>query len=424
MITGDRGGPGALWPYMLPHDQQGRTALCAESAAGVRVRFADGSVRLDGSSGLWNANLGYGNPVIADAVAGAMRDASYLSSWSYENTRARAAADALIDLAGSGLYARVLFSTSGGAANEVAMKLARHYHALRGEPERKVVLGLQDGYHGLTYGAFALTDASLGQRMYGVDRRFVGHVPANDPVRLSAVLRALAGRVAAVVVEPVLGTGAVPLTAEYVAALLAARSEHGFLLVADEVSTGYGRIGNAVFETTGWPEPPDVLVTAKAMTNGTLAAAALVVGEPVVAEFVEQGAVLGHAETQAGTAVAGAAVVATAAELHRLEAVANSHRLSGHLDLALGRLAEEHRLVAASTGAGCLRAVHLAQDAGVPLPPAEVSAVVAAIRNAGALVHPGPGCVQLVPALIYTEDELNELMSLVSAGITAYERAR
>ncbi|WP_410676928.1 daptide-type RiPP biosynthesis aminotransferase [Amycolatopsis sp. cmx-4-68] len=409
---------------MLAHDRHGQAALCAVSASGVWVRFADGSVRLDGSSGLWNANLGHGNTAIAGAVGEAMRDASYLSSWSYENTRARAAARVLVDLAGPEHYSRVLFSTSGGAANEVAMKLARHYHTLRGEPDRKVVLGLRDGYHGLTYGAFALTDANLGQRMYGVDRRLVGHVPANDPDRLVTVLQALAGRVAAVVVEPVLGTGAVPLTAEYVGALLNARHEHGFLLVADEVSTGYGRIGNSVFETAGWPERPDVLITSKAMTNGTLAAAALVVSRSIAAEFAEQGAVLGHAETQAGTAVVGAAVVATAAELCRLDAVANSRRLGKHLDVVLARLVGDHPLVAWSTGAGCLRAVHLTGAAGAPLPPAEVDAVVSAIRDAGALVHPGPGCVQLVPALVYTEDRLDELVSLVSAGIAAHERAR
>lgn len=424
MSEADAGGAGALWPFMSPHHRHGDTALCAVSASGVHIRFADGSVRLDGSSGLWNVNLGHGNPVIADAVAEAMRDASYLSSWGYENTRAQAAAQTLVGLAGPEHYSRVMFSTSGGAANEVGMKLARHYHVLRQEPERRVILGLQDGYHGLTYGSFALTDANLGQRMYGVDRRLVGHVPANDPARLTTVLRSLAGKVAAVVVEPVLGTGAVPLTAEYVAALLTARREHGFLLVADEVSTGYGRIGNAVFETTCWPEPPDVLITSKALTNGTLAAAAIVISGGVAALFAERGAVLGHAETQAGTAVVGAAVVATAAELHRCDAVASSHRLGKHLDLALAGLVETHPLVAGCTGAGCLRAVHLTGADGESMPPAEVDAVVRAIRDAGALVHPGPGCVQLVPALVYTENGLDELLDLISAGVSTHARAR
>jgi adenosylmethionine-8-amino-7-oxononanoate aminotransferase len=71
---------------MLPPAEQGRDDLCTVSARGVWVRFADGSERLCGTSGLWNANLGYGNPVIAQATADAMRDASYLSAWGYEST--------------------------------------------------------------------------------------------------------------------------------------------------------------------------------------------------------------------------------------------------------------------------------------------------------------------------------------------------
>lgn len=214
------GHPGPLWPLMLSTKDHGRDDMCTVSATGVRVRFADGRELLDGSSGLWNVNLGYGNPAIARAAADALLDASYLSAWGYENVYARRAAAALIDLAGADRYARVLFSSSGGAANDMAMKLCRHYHVLRGDAEHKAVLGLRNAYHGLTYGAFALTDAQLGHRMYGVDRRLVGHVSPNDPDELANALGKLSGRVAAVVVEPVLGTAALPLDDEYIAALL------------------------------------------------------------------------------------------------------------------------------------------------------------------------------------------------------------
>lgn len=147
----------ALWPSLLTPDQHGRDDLCAVSAEGVRVRFADGRELLCGTSGLWNTNLGYGNQAIAEAAAEALRTASYLSVFRYENEYARRAADALVELAGAGHYGRVLFSTSGGAANDLAMKLARQYQALRGRGGRKVVVGLRGSYHGLTFGGFALT---------------------------------------------------------------------------------------------------------------------------------------------------------------------------------------------------------------------------------------------------------------------------
>lgn len=413
---------GALWPLMLPTSEWGNDHLCTVSASGVRVRFADGRELLDGSSGLWNVNLGYGNETIAEAVSAALREASYLSVWGYENAYARAAAQALIDLAGPQHYTRVLFSSSGGAANDMAMKLVRHFHAIGGEPDRRAILGLRNGYHGLTYGAFALTDAQLGHRLYGVDRRLVGHVWPNDVAELDRALDRLASRVAAIVVEPVLGTAAVPLTQEYVQALLARRRRDGFLLVADEVSTGFGRLGNDVFESACWDEPPDVLITAKGLTNGTMPASALLVSERIAHAFNESGAVLGHAETQAGTPVVCAAMLATMSELRRLDAVASSAQLAAQLDVELTRLAAELPIVRGVSGCGCLRAVLLADSSGAPLDPRVVPDVIAAIRDAGALVRPGPSCVQLLPALIYGEDDFAELLRRVRAGLQAATR--
>lgn len=412
--------PGPLWPLMLPPDQQGRDDLCTVSAHGVRVRFADGGERLCGTSGLWNTNLGYGNEAIAQATFAAMRDASYLSSWGYENTYARRAAQALLDLAGPEHYRRVLFSTSGGAANDMAMKLVRHYQVLQGKHKRRGIVGLSNGFHGLTYGAFALTDAQLGHRMYGVDRRLVQHVEPNNVGQLEALLTRLEGQIAAIVVEPLLGTGALPLTVEYIAALLRLRREHGFLIVVDEISTGFGRLGNSIFESSTWPERPDVLITAKGLTNGTIAASALIVSQAVADAFIENGAVLGHAETQAGTSVACAAILATVSEIERLDAVALSTKVSARLDAELSRMTSQSPLIRTTSGAGCLRAVILCGPDGAPLDQAQVPRVISKIRDAGALVHPGPSCVQLLPALIYSDPDLEELLARVATGLTAY----
>jgi adenosylmethionine-8-amino-7-oxononanoate aminotransferase len=416
--------PASLWPYMLPQHLHGADALCSVAAHGVRVRFADGRERLDGSSGLWNVNLGYGNEAVTEAISGSLRDASYLSSWGYENLYARRAAEALIDVAGRERYSRVIFSTSGGAANEIGMKLARHYHTLIGEPNRNLVLGLKGGFHGLTYGAFALTDAKLGHKMYGVDRRLVGHITPNDSVELERVLARLDGRVSAIVVEPVLGTGALPLSDAYINDLLRLRSQYGFLLVVDEVSTGFGRIGNYPFETTRWREGPDLLLTSKALTNGALAASAVLVADAVADVFIDRNAILGHAETQGGTAVVGAAVLAAVGEMLRLGTVERSAVLAKGLDEALADLESKYELVVGSAGRGCMRAVMLGELDGTPLGPEEVGAVVAAVRDAGALVHPGPGSVQLVPALVFTEHDLEELIACLGAGLSAYKRSR
>ncbi|MCM3883388.1 daptide-type RiPP biosynthesis aminotransferase [Frankia sp. R82] len=409
---------GALWPALLEPAAHGMDELCAVSAEGVRVRFLDGRELLCGTSGLWNANLGYGNKAIALASSAALHDASYLSVFRFENTYARQAAENLIQAAGAGNFGRVVFSTSGGAANDLVMKLARHYQALRGYGTRKLVVGLRDSYHGLTFGGFALTGENLGQSVYAVDQRLVRHVRPNEAEEIRRLTERQGQQIAAVVVEPVLGTGAVPLTPAYVRTLLELRARHGFLLVADEVATGFGRTGS-FFASQLWPAPPDLLITSKGLTNGTSAAAAVLVSQPVAAAFDAAGEVFFHGETQAGTPVTCAAILATLAEMRRLDAVASAQRLSARLDEALADLVATHPRVIGTTGAGCFRSIRLCTPTGELLPQHEVPRVVAAIRRAGAIVHPSVQGVQILPALTYTADELAELLDCVRAGLDA-----
>ncbi|HEX5534484.1 MAG TPA: daptide-type RiPP biosynthesis aminotransferase [Actinomycetales bacterium] len=412
-----------LWSPMLPMDRQGRDEVCAVSAAGVRIRYADGRELLCGTSGLWNANLGYGNRIIADAAADALRNASYLGVHQIENSYARRAAEDLIDLCGADHYQRVIFSTSGGAANDLMMKLARQFHVMRGERDRRIVVALRDSWHGLTFGAFALTSDILGQNMYGVDRRLVAHIPPNDPEALAELLARHGSAIAAIVVEPVLGNGALPLTDEYIAALIQQRRENGFLLIADEVATGFGRTGT-MFASETWPEPPDILISSKGLTNGTSAAAAVMVSCAVSDVYVEANALLAHAETQAGTPVTCATIMATIDEMRRLDAVAAGAKLGERLEAEVARIVEEEPLVTGTTGKGCFRSLRLRGDDGGPLPSTEVPNVQAAIRDAGAVVHAAPDGIQLVPALVYTEEELGELLDCVRAGLAGYAASR
>lgn len=408
-------GRPALWASLLPSEHQGDDWRCAISAHGVRLRFADGHEELCATSGLWNVNLGYGNEAIAESVAAALRDASYLSVFRYENSYARAAARALVELAGADHYSRVLFSTSGGAANDLMMKVARHYQVLCGFAERKVIVGLRGSYHGLTYGAFGLTGEDLGQPFYAVDQRLVRHVQPNDPEEFTELMRRQGRLVAAVVVEPVLGTGAIPLTADYISLLLELRDQYGFLLVADEVATGFGRTG-PVFASQEWPGQPDLLIASKGLTNGTQAAAVVLVADAVAKIFDRHGAVIIHGETQAGTPASCAAILATIDQMHELNAVPRGRELAVRLEAALADLAVRQPMVAESTGTGCFRAVRLTVG-DEPLPQHQVPNVIAAIRRAGAVVHPGPHGFQLIPALTYTEADLAELFDCIHKGL-------
>lgn len=423
MGSPDASPPSVLWSAMTPADATPRDDLCAVSAEGFRIHYADGSHRLDGTSGLWNVPLGYGNVAIADAVSDAMRTMSYLGTYQTEHVLARRAADALLQVAGAADYERVVFATSGGSANDMVLKIVRQYHMLLGDSSRDGIVALDGCWHGLTFGAFALTSDRLGQPMYRVDRRLVVHVAPNDNEALDRVLDEHATRIAALVVEPVLGTGAVALQRAYVDRLLAARRKHGVLLVADEVATGFARTG-PYFASQDWPEAPDILIISKALTNGTCAAAAVVVGHRVASLFRRFGATLAHGETQAGTAVTCAAILATIEEMERLDVVARSSLLAVTLDAALEDFVKAEPLAAELTGVGCMRSVRLRHDDGSTLDGHDVNEVIECIRSAGANVHSAPSGIAVLPALLYSAADVAELLDAVRSGFAAYRASR
>ncbi|ARX84971.1 MULTISPECIES: daptide-type RiPP biosynthesis aminotransferase [Streptomyces] len=410
-----------LWESLLPAAEQGRIERCAVGAKGSRLRFADASEVLDATSGLWNVNIGYGNAAIADAIAQACRDASYLNLFRYSHTYALQAARDLVNAAGPEAYRRVVFATSGGSANDLAMKLARQYAVLRGQPERRLVVGLKGSYHGLTYGAHSLTGEALGQQMYGVDLRNVRHVDPSSPDELERFMKRHGSQVASLVCEPVLGSGVHPLSAEFVDAVLKLRREYGFLLVADEVATGFGRTG-PLFASSAWAESPDLLLTSKGLTNGTCAASAVLVSHAIAEAFERHDTVLMHAETQAGTPASCAAITTTLEQFAELDVLAASARTAERLDTLLAELTERIPAVHSTSGVGCFRAVHLRDADGDRFDGQAVQDVIAAVRDHGALVYPGPGCVQLVPMLTSSEQDLDDLAHALLRGLAAVGR--
>lgn len=407
---------------MLPADTTFTPDRVAVAAAGHRVEFADGSSRLCATSGLWNVPLGFGNPAVAEAVSGATHDASYLSLFRAPHQYAEAAAEALIELAHPSRYSRVIFSTSGGAANDAAMKLARQYWAQRGGGPRSLVVGLKGSYHGTMYGSHALSGDDLLQAVYSVDRRSVRHVShSDDGEELETLLKREGSRVASVVVEPVLGTGAHALSAAFIHRLLALREEYGFLLVADEVATGLGRTGT-MFASDRWASAPDVLILSKALTNGAMGAAALLVGDRVASEFVRGGWTFVHGETQAGTPACAAAILAVIDELHRIDVEPTTQALATDL-LRLATAWKSDGVVTEITGSGCFVGLGLRHQDESPLSGAEVLRVVSAIAKHGVLVQPGPSSIELIPAYGFSAEELREVDTAVRAGLAQEQEA-
>ncbi|MDH2393854.1 aminotransferase class III-fold pyridoxal phosphate-dependent enzyme [Streptomyces sp. HNM0663] len=395
-----------LWESLVQPSRYGRPEVHGIGCEGNRVHFADGTSALDVMSGLWNANLGYGNKAVTEAITDCLNTASYLPLFRGGHHLAEQAARALLGVSGPDHFGRILFSTSGGAANDVMMKLVRHYQALRGEANRDVVVGLRNSWHGLTYGSFALTGQPLGQDVYRIDRSKVRHVSHEDVTELVELLAREGDKIAAVILEPVLGTGAHPVSDELLGAIEDLRAQYGFLVVADEVATGFGRTGS-YFASQNWPFKPDVMITSKGLTNGTCAASAIVVSHDVCEMFERTDAVLFHGETQAGSPTSCAAIIATIAEMERLDAVALAQKLTLKLDALLEEISS-HPLVVETRGLGCFRGIQLSVPSDV---------LTAACRRRGLIVQPGTDFIMLVPSLTYTADEFEELASGLRAAL-------
>lgn len=406
-----------VWELLGPPSTFGQADRTAVRARDTEVLFADGKWRLCATSGLWNVNLGYANKHIAGAISEALLDASYLTLFRASHEPAVRASRALLDLCGKEQFGRVIYSTSGSAANDLVMKLSRQYWLLHRQFRRRVVVGFRGSYHGLTYGSHALSGSALGQSYYSVDQSLVRHVKHDDPAELEQLLELEGKQIAAVVVEPVLGTGAYPVPGAMLEALARARATFGFLLVADEVATGFGRTGT-YFASDTWPIRPDVLIASKGITNGTCAVAAVLVSHEICDRFERSDAAFTHAETQAGTPATCAAIIATIEQMEELDAVRRGQWVADRLTGLLTRISR-HPLVAGHRGAGCFRAIRLEHERK-PMDGKEVTSVVNAIRQAGALVQPGPDGIQLVPALVYGEAALERLEEAVRHGLDTF----
>lgn len=286
--------------------------LPVSSAEGVRLRLADGRELIDGMASWWCAVHGYRHPVLDAAAHDQLDRMAHVMFGGLTHEPAVRLARRLVEMSPAGLE-HVFFADSGSVSVEVAIKLC-----LQARPGRSRLLTLRGDYHGDTFGAMAVCDP-----VGGMHRLFTGvlaeHVFADRPPAVlddayAEHLRALVGRhaheLAAVIVEPVVqGAGGMWFYDPRVLALLRALcDEHGLLLVADEIATGFGRSG-ALFACEHAGVVPDVMCVGKALTGGYLTLAAMLCTAPVADALV--GGALMHGPTYMANPLACAVALAS-----------------------------------------------------------------------------------------------------------------
>jgi beta-alanine--pyruvate transaminase len=258
------------------------------SAEGMHYTTVDGRKVIDGSAGLWCVNAGHGRRQIAAAVERQLMNLDFAPSFNMGHPLAFDFAERLAEIAPKGLD-RIFFTNSGSESVDTALKIALAYHRAAGQPTRTRLIGRERGYHGVGFGGMSVGGMVANRRAFATHLPGVDHIRhthdlarnafskgqpehgaelADDIERLVALHGA--DTIAAVIIEPVPGSTAVlPPPKGYLKRLRELCDKHGILLIFDEVITGFGRLG-APFAAQHFGVTPDMMTTAKGITNGTI----------------------------------------------------------------------------------------------------------------------------------------------------------
>lgn len=403
-----------LWESLLLPSQMGDPARTIIGVEGYELVFGDGNLAIDLSSGLWNVNFGYGNPCVANRIKQVVDKTHYSTLFRHSHPEAHEVAERLLAKVGWPQGALV-FSTSGSALNDVIVKLASHWNALVGRERARLIVTIEGSYHGMTLNSMQLSGDELNQALYcGQSLRFV-HLPPDDPEQWQSFFEKRGAMVGLVLLEPILGTGAIPLTDGVLQAIFEARRQYNFLLASDEVAAGFYRLGT-IAASLQWSEQPDLIGFSKALTNGTEASSTLLISEPVAKEFISTDSMFVHGETQAGSPMTTAAILGVLDFIDSTDIESMYGKLEQQVQADLDDLAQKH---------GCKRRgqglfQYLGFPAGMQNSPdgnASVFEVANLFRTHGVSVQPSIEGIQIIPAITMPLETWSKAVSRLARGL-------
>ena len=430
----------AWWMPFTANRQFKSAPMLLARAEGMYYFTPEGRPVLDGASGLWCVNAGHGRKEIVEAVSAAISELDYAPPFKIGHPFAFRAAEALKTLLPDG-FGHTFFVNSGSEAAETALKIARAYHVARGEPERVWLIGRERGYHGVNFGGISVGGIAHNRSAFGPLLQEVDHLRhTHDPARnafsrgqpehgaefADDLLRIIgkhgAEKIAAVIVEPMAGsTGVLPPPKGYLERLRAICSEHGILLIFDEVITGFGRLG-APFGTQRFGVDPDMIAMAKGMTNGTIPMGGVAVREHVYDALMHgpEGMIeLFHGYTYSGHPAASAALIATLQIYEREQLFDRARSLETYWADAVHMLRQAPNVIDVRS-IGLVGGVELAPVEGRT--GARGSDVYRRAYDEGLLVRVTGDTIALSPPLIISEAEIDEIVEKLGRAIAASSR--
>ncbi|WP_145155160.1 aspartate aminotransferase family protein [Pseudomonas oryzihabitans] len=367
-----------LAPFTDYRQLNEKGARIITKASGVHLWDSEGQRILDGMAGLWCVNVGYGREELVEAASRQMRELPYYNLFfQTAHPPALELAKAIAELAPEGMN-HVFFTGSGSEANDTVLRLVRHYWATKGQPEKRVVIGRWNGYHGSTLAGASLGGMAAMHEQGGLLPDIV-HIPqpywfgeggemspeefgiwAADQLERK-ILEVGEERVAAFIAEPIQGAGGVVIPPEsYWPRVRQILAKYDILFIADEVICGFGRTGEW-FGSQYYGNAPDLMPIAKGLTSGYVPMGGVIVRDEVV-RVLDEGGEFYHGFTYSGHPVA-AAVALENIRILRDEGIVDRVRstTAPYLQKRWAELAD-HPLVGETRGVGMVAALELVRD--------------------------------------------------------------
>lgn len=430
-----------IHPFTNHSDLYKQGTYIIQKAEGCYVYDEKNRKLLDALAGLWCVNVGYGRQEIVDAVCEQMKAvAFYPSFFNTTTTPTILLSEKLAQLAPKRLN-HTIYSNSGSEANETNLKIIRNYWKLKGEPKRTKILAREYAYHGVGIASTSLTGLPSCQQPFNLPIAGFIHLPAPHPYGANSSLtpeeygqwciaetikridQEGADTIAAFFVEPIQGAGGVivPPTG-YLKQIRQLCRDYGILFVADEVITGFGRLGEW-FASNLWDLDPDLMSLAKGITSGYLPLGASMMSDEIAEVITKQG-YFAHGFTYSGHPTATAAALAN---LNLIEKENLIPRVRDDLGPYFQKKLHEfagHPSVGEIRGYGLIGALELLPASGKsglnPLKPLGIKAAKIA-REEGVIIRGIRDLIAVAPPLIITREEVDFLFAAIRKTLDQLE---
>jgi putrescine aminotransferase len=430
-------------PMLHPNEMQRRAPIRIVRGDGCYVYDDAGRRLVDGVAGLWNVNVGHNRKEVKAAIVAQLDELEYFQLFDgITHPRAEELSQVLHEMLAPENMARFIYNSGGSDAVETALKLARQYWKLEGQPDRTKFISLKQGYHGTHFGGASVNGNTVFRRNYEpllpgcfhVETPWLYRNPfTDDPEKLGRICAELLEReiifqspdtVAAFIAEPIQGAGGVIVPpANYWPLVREVCDRHGVLLIADEIVTGFGRSGS-MFGCRGWGVKPDIMCLAKGISSGYVPLGATALNERVVQAFSKDqtftGAIM-HGYTYAGHPVACAAAIASLKIVREENLPESAARQGAYLMEKVKPFVERYASVGDVRGKGLMIALDLVKDKRTrePIDPmgGYADRVAAVARAEGALVRPVGTKIILSPPLVIEQHQIDVLVAALEAGL-------